>query len=367
MNRVVVGIRGMLRLAVMGSMVGYTGCVTPGQPTATVTHGQGPSVQEARMERYDGPKARIAVGDFQVKAAGATIEIGDGLREMLLTALFNSNRFIVLERQAVQDVMLEQDLGVLLFNREKRAVHLTPEGERLKRTVAMALGHIADTAVALRQIHAEPQINLHTTTAFGALWLMRRIGRFRTAYPDIQLRLVSVDDEVDLTAGNIDLSISYGQGEGDWPGLDATKLLDDELFPVCSPGFKEQLPADFGIEALPGQPLLHLESAEPTWMSWSTWLRYKGINAAEYSAHATSFNNYLVILQAAQEGQGIALGWRQLVQPFLEAGQLIRPVPDSLGADSAYYVLVQPGSLELRPELRTVHEWLLREAAAASD
>jgi curli biogenesis system outer membrane secretion channel CsgG len=63
------------------------------------------------MESYDGPKARIAVGDFQVKAAGATIEIGDGLREMLLTSLFNTNRFIVLERQVIQDVMLEQDLG----------------------------------------------------------------------------------------------------------------------------------------------------------------------------------------------------------------------------------------------------------------
>ena len=63
------------------------------------------------MERHDGPKARIAVGDFQVKAAGATVAIGDGLREMLLTALFDSNRFIVIERQAIEDVMLEQDLG----------------------------------------------------------------------------------------------------------------------------------------------------------------------------------------------------------------------------------------------------------------
>ena len=87
------------------------GCTLPGQPTAKVTHAQGPSMQMAQMERYDGPKARVAVGDFQVKAAGATIDIGDGLREMLLTSLFSSNRFIVLERQAIQDVMLEQDLG----------------------------------------------------------------------------------------------------------------------------------------------------------------------------------------------------------------------------------------------------------------
>ena len=117
----------LLSLFILGSCLLYFGCATtnapgptaPGQPTARVTHGSGPSIQEAQMERYDGPKARIAVGDFQVKAAGATVEIGDGLREMLLTSLFNTNRFIVLDRQVVQDLMLEQDLGA--SGRVKRA------------------------------------------------------------------------------------------------------------------------------------------------------------------------------------------------------------------------------------------------------
>jgi curli biogenesis system outer membrane secretion channel CsgG len=87
-------------------------CATPpGQPTAQVTTYQGPSVAQAQAEPYNGPKARIAVGDFQVKAAGAPMVIGDGVREMLTTSLFNTNRFIVLERQAMQDVLLEQDLG----------------------------------------------------------------------------------------------------------------------------------------------------------------------------------------------------------------------------------------------------------------
>ena len=106
--RSVIRVIGLLSLA---SCLLYLGCATPGEPTAKVTHTGGPSIQEAQMERYDGPRARVAVGDFQVKAAGATVEIGDGLREMLLTALFDSNRFIVLERQAIQGVLLEQDLG----------------------------------------------------------------------------------------------------------------------------------------------------------------------------------------------------------------------------------------------------------------
>ena len=88
------------------------GCATmPNQPVAKVTSGQAQSMADAQMQKYLGPKARVAVGDFQVKAAGATMAVGDGLREMLVTGLFNTNRFIVLERQAIQDVMLEQDMG----------------------------------------------------------------------------------------------------------------------------------------------------------------------------------------------------------------------------------------------------------------
>ncbi|MBW1982392.1 MAG: hypothetical protein JRJ12_14345 [Deltaproteobacteria bacterium] len=101
---------------------------------------QGPSVQEAMMERYDGPKARVALGDFQVKAAGATAVIGDGLREMLLTALFNSNRFIILERQAIQDVMLEQDLSA---------------SGRVKRPTAAPIGHLEGAEILVYGVVTE--------------------------------------------------------------------------------------------------------------------------------------------------------------------------------------------------------------------
>jgi len=93
-------------------------------PTATVTSTGGPSIAEARAERYDGPKARIAVGEFKDKTAKGGWsggwygmwgvnwrQIGDGMRDMLTTALFNTNRFIVLEREQLGAVMKEQDLG----------------------------------------------------------------------------------------------------------------------------------------------------------------------------------------------------------------------------------------------------------------
>jgi curli biogenesis system outer membrane secretion channel CsgG len=83
------------------------------QPKATVTSPDGKSIDEAQQEAYDGPKARVAVSRFTDKTGKGwwTGQIGDGMADMLATALFHSNRFIVLERQTLGDVLKEQDLG----------------------------------------------------------------------------------------------------------------------------------------------------------------------------------------------------------------------------------------------------------------
>jgi len=90
------------------SLVGCAGLQNMIQPTAQVDNTAG----AAPLPPYSGPKARLAVADFDVKAAKATGEIGSGLREMLVTALINSNRFSVLERQALEAVMQEQELSI---------------------------------------------------------------------------------------------------------------------------------------------------------------------------------------------------------------------------------------------------------------
>ena len=107
-------------LALMAVVIWLSSCA----PTATVTSTGGPSIGEAQAQRYDGPRARLAVGEFQDKTAkgGWTggwygmyglqwREIGEGMRDMLTTTLFNSNRYIVLEREQLGEVLAEQDLG----------------------------------------------------------------------------------------------------------------------------------------------------------------------------------------------------------------------------------------------------------------
>ncbi|MBF0290852.1 MAG: hypothetical protein HQK86_01710 [Nitrospinae bacterium] len=100
------------KLIVSLCAVSMVGCVSAEpRTTATVTSGGGPSIQQAQQEAYNGPKARTAVNKFTVKSSKGHHDLGQGLADMLTTALFHSNRFIVLDRTDHKDVMAEQDLG----------------------------------------------------------------------------------------------------------------------------------------------------------------------------------------------------------------------------------------------------------------
>jgi len=102
----------MRRFVYIAMVLVFLGFVVSCAPTAEVTSGGGgPTMGQAQAESYNGPKARVAVTKFEVKAAKADYEIGGGLAEMLTTELFNTNRFIVLERRELHDIIKEQDLG----------------------------------------------------------------------------------------------------------------------------------------------------------------------------------------------------------------------------------------------------------------
>ena len=258
--------------------------------------------------------------------------------------------------------ILERNLGVSLFAREKRSVRLTAEGKRLQAIASPALAQLAETAAALRRSQQDQVVNIRTTTAFGALWLMPRIGRFQTLHPDIRLRLVTSDEPVSLHNESIDLAIVYGHGE--WPGFDVTLLFRDELFPVCSPDLALAWGEKLNLEELTSCPLLHLESVESTWVTWREWLG--GLNiACQPELPGTRFNNYLVVLEAAQQSRGIALGWSRLVNHLLTNGQLVRPLEESLTPKGAYFLLTRTYTEDTRREIAAVREWLVSDALTA--
>lgn len=258
---------------------------------------------------------------------------------------------------------LEEDLGVTLFRRLHRALRLTQEGERLHAAVSGSLYRVAEAAEGLRRQGSPAQVSVATSIAFATFWLMPRLAKFSAEHPDVELRITAFDPYVDPESEGADAAIRFGRGR--WPGLAATHLFDEEIFPVCSPQYRDRHPELDGVEALRDQTLLYMDVGYTEWTDWTEWFRKQGVSAPP-ARRGLKFNTYTMVIQAAVAGQGVALGWRHLVDEFLEAGQLLRPIPDFQVADGAYY-LVRPDDAPESAEVQRFVDWLLAEVRTSGD
>ena len=131
--------------------------------------------------------------------------------------------------------LLEDDLGLPLFERRHKGVHTTDAGQHLLDQVSLGLTLIDQALREVRSMtHAQP-VTLAVSTATATWWLLPRIARFKQLHPDIELRCITTDTDPDLARERIDLAITLGTGE--FPQLQRWHFVDEEIFPVCSPPF----------------------------------------------------------------------------------------------------------------------------------
>ncbi len=249
---------------------------------------------------------------------------------------------------------LQDELGLRLFERDGRQMRLTEGGRQLAEDVRAALESLADSVRRLRERSSAHTLTVSVLPSFAAAWLVDRLGDFLSRNPDIEFTLQSSRALADFGKDGVDLAIRYG--EGPWPGLVCEKILDDAIFPVCSPRFRDgDLPRN--ANDLLDAPLLRLKSRE-----WEHWFAALGIVAP---IRGPVFDDTELSLQAAIRGQGIALGRRSLVADKLRSGALVEPFAQRVAARSAYY-LVHPPSPNLRASVHRFREWLLAQIASAS-
>jgi len=253
---------------------------------------------------------------------------------------------------------LEERLGTRLFDRSHRALRLTAQGRRLHQAVTLGLEHIARAFEELQGPDAGRQLTVATTLAFASFWLMPRIPRFRSTHPDIDVRVVASDREVDPGAEDVDAVVRYGRQR--WPGFDALTLLDEEVFPVCSPGYLAGRPGIGTPADLRDETLLHLDEEDPSWIGWDAWLERMGVGSPPLK-RGLRVSNYPMLVQAAVDGQGVALGWRHLVDELIARGALVRPMAVSLRTDEAFHLHV-PAEGALEAETAAFRDWILGEA-----
>lgn len=256
--------------------------------------------------------------------------------------------------------LLESELGVALFERQHKGVQTTAAGQYLQEQVAMGLTLIDQALREVRSMQSTHQVTLAVSTATATWWLMPRIARFKQLHPHIELRCITTDTDLDLERERIDLAITLGVDN--FPRYKKWHFVDEEIYPVCSPKLlKGEAPLK-DVKALTRFPLLLLEERYKPRMDWAQWLAQFGVKLPR-GADVFRFNDYSIVLQAAIEGQGIAQGWRHIVEPLIAQGLLVRPVLESVTTDKPLYV-VAPGNRTLRSDVLKLKEWLVGEARA---
>lgn len=255
---------------------------------------------------------------------------------------------------------LEEWLGVPLFRRLNRALALTEAGQIYMGPVREALDRLMEGTRAVRSRDGSGALTVSTLPSFAAKWLVPRLGNFRAAWPDIDVRISATQKLVDFAReDDVDCAIRHGRGPG-WPGCESDLLIAEDFAPVCSPKLLDgpiplNEPADLAQHTL-------LQDYDWRVDLWDRWLAMAGVSGLA-SRRALSFNSSNLMIQAAIDGLGIALSQGVLCGDDLAAGRLMRPFKLSVGSDAGYYIVVPKGAAA-RPKVVAFRNWLLEEAAA---
>ena len=253
---------------------------------------------------------------------------------------------------------LETHLGLKLFHRMNRSLTLTEEGQQYLPAITSALDTIAGATQSLARRESEGALTVSVLPSFAAGWLVPRLGGFRRAHPNIDLRIDPEPDLVDFARGDVDVGVRYGRG--DYPGLRADRLMAEDIFPVCAPQLARgrhplREPADLRYHTL-----LHDDGHG----DWRTWLLAAGIDGVD-ADRGPMFTSSSMLIQAAIAGQGVALARAVLAADALASGELVRPFALGLPTEFAYYIVYPDASAD-RPKVRAFRDWLLAEAAGGS-
>jgi LysR family glycine cleavage system transcriptional activator len=248
--------------------------------------------------------------------------------------------------------LLEQRLGVKLFDRKANRLALTQAGRAYQNGLTPIFDALASLTAQVTAPASLRVLTIGVGPTFAMRWLIPRLSDFRKQEPNIDVR---------ITAGGVaapfgdDWSCGIKLGAGDWPGLIAEPLFAADLLPVCAPKLAAQLkrPAD-----LKGPSLLRVAHATEDWPLW-----LKAAGATRISARGTEFQYYGQALQAAVDGLGVAMGIRPYIDDDLAAGRLVAPFALSVPKGMRWYLVYRSFQSEQR-DFAAFRRWLMRAALA---
>ncbi len=256
---------------------------------------------------------------------------------------------------------LEDNLGVSLFERRNRAIFLSEEGREFEKIVAEAMGSIATHATHLRGQSVKNEVVLLSQLCESFYWLMPSLSTFYQHHPNIRVRVSATTTPISQTTERFDLAVQTSSRQSGRHALVFT--ASDEIFPVCSPNYLADKKLPLSLDELASHHLLHHNIEPQEWMEWNDWLKHVAPDI-KINSKGSAYESYLLVIQAAIEGHGIALGWRRTTENLLKAGSLVRPCQESVYLPeglSIYQHAYSATNGETRPEVEALLDWLRDE------
>lgn len=245
---------------------------------------------------------------------------------------------------------LEARLGVSLFRRSNRGLKLTDEGVALAPTLFEAFGAMDRLFERFESGGVQDVLTVSAVGTFVVGALLERLPDFRKAHPGIDLRLLTNNNKVDLVAEGLDCAIRFGDGA--WHGVEAEMICAAPLSPLCAPALARSLRAPADVLRAP-----LLRSYRP--QDWPAWFRAAGLEPR--AVRGPLFDSSLIMVQAAMQGEGVALAPHGLFRREIENGQIVRPFAIEAMVDG--YWLTWLKSRPRSSAMRLFQAWLIEAFA----
>ena len=248
--------------------------------------------------------------------------------------------------------LLEADLGVTLFHRRPNGVELTKAGQRLYQSTRGAFSALQLGVSEVRRLTHRKSITVSLSTSLALKWLVPRLSSFQQGHPGIALLLDTNDALVDFDGAEVDVALRFGKPG--WDGLYHEQIRQEELVVVAAPSLVGDACLPMHPDEVAERPLLH----DAFNVGWDSWAAQVGLGADQIKAQNIKYVDSAVLLEAAIDGQGVALARHLLATRDLELGRLIRLDQSCVPLDRGLYFVCRPGDQE-RATVRTFRKWLM--------
>ena len=246
---------------------------------------------------------------------------------------------------------LERTLGASLFEREGRAMRLSPEGEALMRHDGRAFDELR-RGLEIVSTRGPMMLRLHSAPSFAAQWLTPRLARFLREFPGVEVRLAAGTEYARFANDEFDADIIYGMPRQD--GLVVVSLGEETVTPLCAPELARDIATPMDLYRC---VLIESDNKQ---IRWPAWFAHNALAAPR--PHGTRFDRSFLAIAAAVDGLGVALESTRLAERELASGRLVRPLAGR--AEDVRYVahhLVFPRNASRRHTVRLFAKWLSTE------